>query len=161
MTTLVLASTRVDVRESGYDLRVAKLCALIPDELHLIVVPVHPLPVRTPSIDTSTVFASVSECPPLLAGPRSPRRHLRLEVEALPSVQDGEHLVIAEDGAEFAGAVLKLLDEALRLRLRANANALLHERYRWSVVGRPWRALFGADGLGVRPRQSDADFLGA
>ena len=78
MTTLVLASTRVDVLESGYDLRVAELCALIPDELHLMVVPVHPLPVRTPTIDTSAVFASVTECPPLLAGPRSLRRHLRL-----------------------------------------------------------------------------------
>ena len=79
MTTLVLASTRVDTLYSGYDLRAAQLCALIPDELHLLVVPVRtPLPVRAPTIATSTVFASVTECPPMLAGPRSPRRHLRL-----------------------------------------------------------------------------------
>ena len=65
MTTLVLASTRVDTLYSGYDLRVAQLCALIPDELHLLVVPVQPLPVRAPTIDTSTVFASVTECPPI------------------------------------------------------------------------------------------------
>ena len=421
MTTLVLASTRVDTLHNGYDLRVAQLCALIPDELHLLVVPVHPpgpahcpgpLPVRTPTIARSTVFASVTECPPMLGGPPSPRRHLRLDnhhylrmsrprefaaarrmlsgvmadrgvrrivvfgcdlvelvadlrscpkvldvcdsatltksrafnhaggfrggkwvdaldlyrarrtearlpglfdqvttvsevdtaeivrlsgiganvhtvpngvneaylapmpppanrrgvvfwgnlafepntdalsyfldevwfptlraagvevevvggnapswlvdvaereplirlagfapdlraavsrypvminpmqtgsglknkvleafglgtvvvstargIEALPGVRDGEHLVIAGDDAGFADAVLGLLDDpARRLRLRANANAMLHERYRWSVVGRPWRALFGADGLGVRPRQSDVSFPGA
>jgi glycosyltransferase involved in cell wall biosynthesis len=85
-----------------------------------------------------------------------------LGVEALPAAQDGEHLVIAGDGVGFADAVLGLLDDpARRLRLRANANALLHERYRWSVVGRPWRALFGADGVVAWPWQSDVDFLGA
>lgn len=412
MTTLVLASTRVDTLRSGYDLRVAQLCALIPDELHLVVAPLYPLPVRTPTLDTSTVFASVTECPPMLGGSPSPRRHLRLDnhhylrmsrprefaatrrmlsavmvnrdvhrivvfgwdlvelvadlrsypkvldlcdsmaqrksrafdyaggfrggkwadaldlyrarrtearlpglvdqvttvsevdtaeivrlsgigahvhtvpngvdeaylapmpppanrrgvvfwgnldfepntdalshffeevwfptlraagvqvevvggnapawlvdvaereplvqvagfvpdlraavsrypvminpmqtgsglknkvleafglgiavvstrrgVEALPAAQDGEHLVITGDGAEFAAAVLELLeDPARRLRLRANANALLHERYRWSVAGRPWRALFGADGRVGLPRQSDVDFLEA
>jgi glycosyltransferase involved in cell wall biosynthesis len=82
-------------------------------------------------------------------------------VEALPAARDGEHLVIAGDGARFADAVLGLLDDPVRrLRLRANANALLHERYRWSVVGRPWGTLFGADGSVAR-RQSHVDFLGA
>jgi len=83
-------------------------------------------------------------------------------VEALPAAQDGEHLVIAGDGAEFADAVLELLDDpARRLRLRANANVLLHERYRWSVAGRLWRALFGDDGPVGLPRRSDVDVLGA
>jgi hypothetical protein len=37
MTTLMLVATRVDTLRSGYDLRVARLCALIPDELHVAV----------------------------------------------------------------------------------------------------------------------------
>lgn len=83
-------------------------------------------------------------------------------VEALPAARDGEHLVIAGDAAGFADAVLELLDDpASLLRLRANANALLHERYRWSVAGRPWRALFDDDGPVGLSRQSDVNFLGA
>ncbi|KWX66513.1 glycosyltransferase family 4 protein [Mycobacterium sp. NAZ190054] len=410
MATLVLASTRVDTPSNGTDLRTKPLCELIPDDLHLLVVPVYPLPaLRAGGKDDSTVFTSVTECPPLLAGPRSPRRHLRLSddnylrtsrprefaatqrmladvvagrgidrivvfgadlaelvadlrgctkvldvcdsmtlrmsrafhhagglragrwadaldlyrarrtearlpamfdhvvtvsdvdtaeivrlsgisanvhtvlngvddaylapmpppahrrgvvfwgnldfepntaalahffdeiwfpelrpagvevdvvggnapqwlvalaerepllrlagfvpdlraevsrypvminpmqtgsglknkvleafglgisvvstargVEAMPDVVDGEHLLIA-DGADFAGAVLDLLDDpARRMRLRANANALLHARYRWGVTGRPWRALFGADAGPFRC--PDADFLEA
>ena len=412
MTTLALASTRVDSLYSGYDLRVAQLSALIPDDVHLLVTPVYPLPtLRTPTIDRSTVFAGVTECPPVLGRPLSPRRHLRLSndrylsvsrprefaatrrilsaviadldvrrivvfggdlaelvadrrscpkvldvcdsvaltmsrafthadgfrsakwtdaldlyrtrrsesrlpelfdqvttvsgadtaeivrlsgiganvhtvpngvdetylapmppptnrrgvvfwgnldfepntdalsyffdevwyptlraaeveveivggnapswlvelaereplvrvagfapdlratvsrfpvminpmqtgsglknkvleafglgtavvstargVEALPSARDGEHLVIAEEGAEFADAVLKLLDDqALRLRLRANANSLMHKHYRWSVAGQLWRDLFGANGAVGPPRRSDVDILG-
>ena len=69
-----------------------------------------------------------------------------LGVEAIPEVKDGEHLVIA-DAETFADEVLELLDDpARRLRLRANANSLLHSRYRWSVAARPWRALFEDDG---------------
>jgi glycosyltransferase involved in cell wall biosynthesis len=83
-------------------------------------------------------------------------------VEALPAVRDGEHLTIAEDAADFADAVLELLDDqARRLRLRANANALLNDHYRWSVAARPWRALFGSDDSFRVPRQSDADCLEA
>lgn len=78
--------------------------------------------------------------------------------EALPAARDGEHLVIADEGAGFANAVLGLLDDpALRLRLRANANALLHQRYRWSVAGRPWREMFGDNGAVGAPRRSDVD----
>lgn len=79
MTTLVLASTRVDTLSNGTDLRVAQLCALIPDELHLVVVPLYPLPVRPPTIDRSALYASVTESPPMLAGSPSLRRHLRLD----------------------------------------------------------------------------------
>ncbi|RZT25356.1 glycosyl transferase family 1 [Mycobacterium sp. BK558] len=79
MTTLVLASTRVDTLSNGTDLRVAQLCALIPDELHLMVAPLFPLPVRSATIDRSSLFASVTECRPILAGSPSLRRHLRLD----------------------------------------------------------------------------------
>ncbi|SCX07186.1 glycosyltransferase [Mycolicibacterium fluoranthenivorans] len=79
MTTLVLASTRVDTLHSGYDLRVAQLCALVPDELHLVIAPHYPLPARVPTIDTSTLFASVTECPPILTEPSALRRHFRLD----------------------------------------------------------------------------------
>lgn len=79
MATLVLTSSRVDALRSGYDLRVAQLCALIPDELHLMVAPLYPLPPRTPTIDTSGLFAGVTECPAILGDRLSPRRHLRLD----------------------------------------------------------------------------------
>lgn len=79
MTTLVLASTRVDTLHSGYDLRVAQLCALVPDELHLVVAPHYPLPARTSTMDNSALFASVTECPPILTGSQALRRHLRLD----------------------------------------------------------------------------------
>ncbi len=76
---LVLASTRVDTLHSGYDLRVAQLCALVPDERHLVVAPHYPLPARTPTMDNSALFASVTECPPILTGSQALRRHLRLD----------------------------------------------------------------------------------
>lgn len=74
----MLASTRVDAVPNRTDLRSIRLSALIPDELHLLVVPLYPLPGGTAVGGNSTVFASVTEYPPLLDGPRSPRRHLRL-----------------------------------------------------------------------------------
>ena len=81
--------------------------------------------------------------------------------EGLSLAEDGEHLLIADDAAGFAAAVLDLLDHAdRRLRLRANANALVHERYRWGVAARAWRALFGASFRIDLRRQSDVDFLG-
>lgn len=77
MTTLVLASTTVDTRYIGYDLRVAKLCEGIQDELHLVVAPVCPRPHQFPTRDNGALFASVTECPPILGQPQSLRRHLR------------------------------------------------------------------------------------
>ncbi|MEW5813238.1 MAG: glycosyltransferase [Actinomycetota bacterium] len=79
MSTLVVTSTRVDDVSNGTDLRVAQLCGLIPDERHLFVAPLHPRPARPPTIDRSSLFASVTECSPMLAGPLSPRRHLRAD----------------------------------------------------------------------------------
>jgi glycosyltransferase involved in cell wall biosynthesis len=79
MTTLALASTRVDLLRSGYDLRVKQLCAQIPDEVHLVVAPLHPLPDRPPTMDSSSVFATVTELAPILSRPPSARRHFRLD----------------------------------------------------------------------------------
>lgn len=79
MPTLVIASTRVDTPPDGTDLRTRPLCELIPGERHLLVVPLYPLPaISSATGSRSGVFDSVTECPPLLDGPRSVRRHLRL-----------------------------------------------------------------------------------
>ncbi|MEZ0340650.1 glycosyltransferase [Mycobacterium sp. pV006] len=79
MPTLVIASTRVDIMSNGTDLRTRPLCELIPDARHLLVVPLYPLPAVSPSTGMDPgVFDTVTECPPLLDGPRSLRRHLRL-----------------------------------------------------------------------------------
>lgn len=64
-------------------------------------------------------------------------------VDALPAVQDGKHVQIAEDGQAFAEAVLGLLvDEDRRASLRSTANSMLHERYRWEAVAESWLRLF-------------------
>jgi glycosyltransferase involved in cell wall biosynthesis len=69
-----------------------------------------------------------------------------LGVESLPAVRDGVHFVGASDAAGFGRAVLDLLaDEPRRRAVRARANALLHEHYRWEVVGRQWRSLFAGN----------------
>lgn len=79
MTTLIVTATRVDTMSNGTDLRIAQLCALIPDERHLFVAPLHSPPERPSTIDRSTLFTSVTECGPMLTGPLSPRRHFRLD----------------------------------------------------------------------------------
>lgn len=72
-----------------------------------------------------------------------------LGVEALPDVVDGTHVVLADDAARFAAAVLAVLDdEPRRRRLRTAAHALVGERYRWDVVGRAWRSLFAREPAG-------------
>jgi hypothetical protein len=69
-----------------------------------------------------------------------------LGMEALPAVRDGAHYVGATDAAAFGSAVLELLsDEAHRRAIRGQANALLHQYYRWEVVAKAWQALFGCD----------------
>ena len=51
------------------------------------------------------------------------------------AVEDGEHLLIAEDAASFAQAVLRLLDDpALNQRLRLNGRAWVETTYAWQVV---------------------------
>jgi len=51
-------------------------------------------------------------------------------------VTSGEELLIADEPAEFAAAVLGLLDDrALRDRLTANGRRLVHARYGWDQIG--------------------------
>jgi hypothetical protein len=58
---------------------------------------------------------------------------------ALPAVRNDQHLVVVPEGGDFVTAALDLLaDRPRRERLRANANGLLHQHYRWSEVGRVW-----------------------
>jgi glycosyltransferase involved in cell wall biosynthesis len=69
-----------------------------------------------------------------------------LGVEALTGVRDGVHVLEAEDGASFGDAVLHILEnEQQRLRLRAAANSLVNQQYRWEVIGASWQALFEND----------------
>ena len=54
----------------------------------------------------------------------------------------GEHLLIADDPAEFARHTLALLrDAALRARLATNARAFVQARYDWEPIGRQFTAL--------------------
>lgn len=78
MRSLVLTSRRIQSRHSGYDLRVANLCAHLPGEMHVVVAPLVPAVDPRPSIATDAIFDSVEELPQLLAGHQSVRRHLRL-----------------------------------------------------------------------------------
>ncbi len=51
-------------------------------------------------------------------------------------VVDGEHLLIADDPAEFATGTVKLLrDAGLRERLSANARRLVEKHYDWAAIG--------------------------
>lgn len=55
---------------------------------------------------------------------------------------DGEHLLIADDPAAFAEAVLRLLrDASLRARLARNARALVEAKYDWAHIGAQFAAL--------------------
>lgn len=78
MRSLVLTSRRIQSRHSGYDLRVANLCAHLPGEVHLVIAPLISAVDPQPSITADAIFDSVEELSPLLAGHQSGRRHLRL-----------------------------------------------------------------------------------
>jgi glycosyltransferase involved in cell wall biosynthesis len=55
--------------------------------------------------------------------------------EGAAGLCDGEHCLLADDPAEFAGAVLRLLgDPALGRRLGAAGRALVRGRYDWSAI---------------------------
>lgn len=61
------------------------------------------------------------------------------------AVNDGEHLLIADDAARFAdGAIRLLTGPALRARLSRNGRALVEARYAWSVIGQAWRETINA-----------------
>jgi glycosyltransferase involved in cell wall biosynthesis len=51
------------------------------------------------------------------------------------TVRDDHHLLVADDPACFADAVVRLLDDAtLRMTLRSNARKLIEERYQWQAI---------------------------
>jgi glycosyltransferase involved in cell wall biosynthesis len=59
----------------------------------------------------------------------------RRGAEGLAGLCGGEHCLLADDPADFAAAVLRLIgDPALGQRLGAAGRALVRERYDWSVV---------------------------
>jgi glycosyltransferase involved in cell wall biosynthesis len=60
-------------------------------------------------------------------------------VEGL-EVVDEQHLLIADQPAAFASAVLRLLeDRVLARRLAAEGRALVEQWYRWDVIGTQWQ----------------------
>lgn len=62
-------------------------------------------------------------------------------VEGL-DVTDQEHFLRADDGAGFAAAILRLLDDAaLRDRLAGNARRLIEERFSWSRVAEQFETI--------------------
>jgi glycosyltransferase involved in cell wall biosynthesis len=65
-------------------------------------------------------------------------------VEGL-EVVDEQHLLIADQPAAFAAAVLRLLeDRVLAKRLAAEGRALVERRYRWDAIGTQWQRHFHA-----------------
>ncbi len=59
--------------------------------------------------------------------------------------QDGEHLLVADEPADFAAAVIRLLgDPALQAQLAANGRRLAVERYDWHAVLRGLDAIYEA-----------------
>ena len=75
-------------------------------------------------------------------------------VEGL-DVVDGTHLLMADDPAAFAAAILRLLnDAALPTQLTQAARALLEERFSWSHVARQFEAICQRAMEGRGPRCS-------
>jgi glycosyltransferase involved in cell wall biosynthesis len=55
--------------------------------------------------------------------------------EGVAGLCGGEHSLLADDPADFAAAVLRLIDDpALGRQLGANGRALVREHYDWSVI---------------------------
>lgn len=77
MRFLVLTARRIESRQSGYDLRVAHLCAQLPGEVHLVVAPLQPAGDARPGLSVEGVFDSVEELGPLRRERTGLRRHLR------------------------------------------------------------------------------------
>jgi polysaccharide biosynthesis protein PslH len=60
--------------------------------------------------------------------------------ESLP-LTPGEHLLLADDPADFAAAIVSLVrNPVYRRRLGAAGRALLEERYSWPEVARQFEA---------------------
>ncbi len=57
-------------------------------------------------------------------------------------VVPGRHLLVADEPAEFAEAVVSLLEDGeLRERLSRNGRELVSARYDWSIIGRQYEAI--------------------
>jgi sugar transferase (PEP-CTERM/EpsH1 system associated) len=70
-------------------------------------------------------------------------------------VTPGQDILVADDPAAFAAAVLRCLrDPGLRARLGACGRALVERRYRWESIGRALAESYAElmDGAGRRPR---------
>lgn len=81
MRILVLTSRRIESRQSGYDLRVAHLCAHLPGEAHLVVIPLEDgreSAQPTPGLAVDPLFASVEVLSAFPPGRERARRYLRL-----------------------------------------------------------------------------------
>lgn len=101
MRFLALTSRHIESRQSGYDLRVANLCAHLPGEVHLVVAPFQPPGEARPGLPLDGVFDSMEELAPLRSEPAHPRRHLRLS---------NEHFLELSRPRAFATARARLLD---------------------------------------------------
>ncbi len=65
----------------------------------------------------------------------------RIGVEGL-DIADGEHFLAADTAEDFAGAILRLLDDAaLRARLADAARALVATKFSWAQVARQFEAI--------------------
>jgi glycosyltransferase involved in cell wall biosynthesis len=78
MKTLVLTSRPVKLLRHGYDIRVANLCARMPGERHLAVVPIGPEDRRPPTIDHGFAFHTDEQLEPLYGARKSWRRFARV-----------------------------------------------------------------------------------
>ncbi len=59
-------------------------------------------------------------------------------------VRNGESILLADDPAEFADAVVRLLrDQPLRFRMIQNGYELVRSRYEWSVIGQELEKIYG------------------
>lgn len=95
MNVLALTHRRITSAQSGYDLRVFNLCAQLPGERHLMVVPLEQHDGRERTYDAASIFASISEVDPLL-GEQSRLRHLR---------RSDDHYLRRSQPAAFRAAV--------------------------------------------------------
>lgn len=101
MRFLALTTRHIESRQSGYDLRVANLCAHLPGEVHLVVAPYRPPGEARPGLPLEGVFDSVEELAPLRAEAPLLRRHFRLS---------NEHFLELSRPRAFAAARARLLE---------------------------------------------------
>jgi hypothetical protein len=78
MNVLVLTSRPIVSRPSGYDLRVANLCAHTPGALHLVIAPLGQPDGAEQTLFTEGLWDSVDMLSPVGGSHKRPLRHLRL-----------------------------------------------------------------------------------